>query len=172
MFFNTKIKKAERYFKKRMKKIFIDGHSANRETFEEYLSYGYIDIGCHCCGYALMALEDDDCLVHLFDCHTFGIIEFKYKEEYFVFDPQPGYRGVFYRSEWYKKYHPTVDIKLSKKEIVKHMKLQCVENERFFIKEFDIHNPHYLADIYETGTIYFDKCNKISKFIGHDYVSV
>lgn len=129
------IEQANRYFKERTKKVYIE-RGEKIETFEEYLSHRYRD-NCYCySAYALMGLKPDDFLVRgsidLEDWKEYqhGWVEFKFKGNEYVFDSK--IKGVVLKREWDKRFNPRVEYRKTQEKILsEYLKESCA----FEIKE-------------------------------------
>ena len=118
--------KANRYFKKSVKKVYIE-RRANIESFEEYLSHRYRDNCYHYSAYALMGLKSNDFLVRGNICipgdffwkdggYSHGWVEFEFEGLEYVFDSM--HKCVVPKQEWYELYKPRIDYKKTQKEIL------------------------------------------------------
>lgn len=169
---------ANRYFDRRMRKIFVDRcNTKGIETFKEYLAYRYRDNCYYYSGYAIMGLSDDDYLVrgelHIpgdFIWETLGYshgwVEFKYRGKEYVFDSMC--RGIVPKDEWYEEFKPNIKFKHSKMEIIESFKdkLQIVARNCYEIQGSNI-SSYYTDTVYEHGRL-FMRGEKVKKFIAYD----
>lgn len=168
---------ANRYFDRRMKKIFVDRVcSKGIETFEQYLSYRYRD-NCYCySGYAIIGLNDDDYLMRGDLCisgdfifgnggYSHGWVEFKYNGKEYVFDSLC--YGVVPKSEWYEEFKPKVKFRYSKKEIIKSFQCKLLKSTSncYQVQGSNI-SAYYTGNVYEGGKL-FTQDEKVEKFIAY-----
>lgn len=126
------INRANRYFIKKTKKVYIE-KCTKIESFEEYLNHRYRDNCYYYSAYALMGLNSDDFLVRGYidldnykDYHH-GWIEFKFEEKEYIFDSM--IKNVIPKQDWYENFNPRVYYKKTQKEI-----LDTYLNERYAFK--------------------------------------
>ena len=115
------IKKANQYFIKMTKKVYIE-NCIKIETFEEYLNHRYCDECYYYSAYALMGLNPDDFLVRGYidldgykDYHH-GWVEFKFEGNEYVFDSK--INDVVPKQEWYESFKPKIDFRETQKKIL------------------------------------------------------
>ena len=169
---------ANRYFDRRMRKIFVDRCNAKGiETFKEYLAYRYRDNCYYYSGYAIIGLNNDDYLMRgdlrisgdfIFGNGGYyhGWVEFKYRGKEYVFDSMC--IGVVPKAKWYEEFKPNVKFKHSKMEIIKGFKdkLQIITRNCYEIQGSDI-SSYYTDTVYEHGKL-FMRGEKVKKFIAYD----
>lgn len=156
------------YFIRSTKKVYIEREYI-LESFKEYLEHRY---GDNCYSYsfcALMGLNSNDYLVRgnidvrgHFDYHH-GWVEFKYKDNWYVFDSL--IYGVTPKDKWYETYKPKIDYKKSQKEILDtflNEKNAFKINECFWQFKYYVNNEgkdHYSPDEFEKFVRPFNKAN-------------
>ncbi len=157
---------ANQYFKFKMKKIFVN-RSCNKEieSFETFLSYGYIDCDLDYSLFALMGLDNDACIIGAISKHYYyNWVEFKFLGNEYVFYPR--HETIIPKESFYKSINPKINWSFSKETIYNSFCLKTVvEGKHYIIKKL-YNKDSSISDVFENSEIFLFK-NKIIKFIGY-----